>query len=39
VITGTLTLTGSMYYAPRQPLNGPTTPPIPQVVRSGVAAC
>jgi len=40
VITGTLTLSGSMYYAPRQPqTTGPQVPQVPQVVRSGVAAC
>jgi Flp pilus assembly protein TadG len=40
IITGTLTLSGSMYYAPRQPLTtGPSNPQIPQVVRSSAAAC
>jgi Flp pilus assembly protein TadG len=38
VITGTLTLMGSMFYAPRQPLNaGPQTPPVPQIVRNNTA--
>jgi Flp pilus assembly protein TadG len=38
VITGTLTLSGSMYYAPRQPQNaGPSNPQIPQVVRNNTA--
>jgi len=38
VISGTLTLTGSMYYAPRQPLNaGPQTPQVPQVIRNNTA--
>jgi Flp pilus assembly protein TadG len=37
VITGTLTLTGSMYYSPRLPLNGPGNPPIPQVFRNNTA--
>jgi hypothetical protein len=35
VITGTLTLSGSMYYAPRQPLKGPTG--IPQIIRNATA--
>jgi Flp pilus assembly protein TadG len=40
IITGTLTLSGSMYYAPRQPLTtGPSNPQSPQVVRSSAAAC
>jgi Flp pilus assembly protein TadG len=33
VITGTLTLTGSMYFAPRQPLKGGPNQ-IPQVIRN-----